>query len=79
VTPPGQALDRALALAGKIAAAAPLGVRATLASSRQALAADEATALAALPPQFARMLKSEDAKEFQRALEEGRAPAYRGL
>jgi enoyl-CoA hydratase/carnithine racemase len=79
VTPPGQVLDHALALAEKIAAAAPLGVRATLASSRQALAADEATALAALPAEFARMLKSEDAKEFQRALEEHRAPAYRGL
>jgi enoyl-CoA hydratase/carnithine racemase len=79
VTPPGKQLDRAVALANKIAAAAPLGVRATLASSRQALAVEEATALAALQPQFARLLQSEDAKEFQRALQEGRAPVYRGL
>jgi enoyl-CoA hydratase len=79
VTPPGKELDRAIDLANKIAAAAPLGVRATLASSRQALAADETTALAALQAEFGRILQSEDAKEFQRALQEGRAPAYRGL
>jgi enoyl-CoA hydratase len=34
VTPPGKQLDRALELATKVAAAAPLGVRATLASAR---------------------------------------------
>jgi len=79
ITAPGKELDRALDLANKIAAAAPLGVRATLASSRQALAVDEATALAALPAEFGRLLQSQDAKEFQRALGEGRAPAYRGL
>jgi len=79
VTPPGKELDRAIDLANKIAAAAPLGVRATLTSSRQALAADEATALAALQAEFGRLLQSEDAKEFQRALQEGRAPVYRGL
>ena len=79
VTPLGKELDRAIDLANKIAAAAPLGVRATLSSSRQALAADEATALAALQAEFGRLLQSEDAKEFQRALQEGRAPVYRGL
>ena len=79
VTPPGKELDRAIDLANKIAAAAPLGVRATLTSSRQALAADEATALAALQAEFGRLLQSDDAKEFQRAVQEGRAPVYRGL
>jgi enoyl-CoA hydratase/carnithine racemase len=79
VTAPGKELDRALHLANKIAAAAPLGVRATLASSRRALAADEVTALAELQAEFGRLLQSQDAKEFQRALQEGRAPAYRGL
>ena len=79
VTAPGKEVDRALDLANKIAAAAPLGIRATLASSRQALAADEATALAALQTEFGRLLQSQDAKEFQRALQEGRAPVYRGL
>ena len=79
VTPPGKQLERAIDLANQIAAAAPLGVRATLASARQALAADEATALAALQAEFGRLLQSEDAKEFQRALQEARSPVYRGL
>jgi enoyl-CoA hydratase len=79
VTPPRKELDRAIDLANKIAAAAPLGVRATLTSSRQALAADEVTTLAALQAEFGRLLQSEDAKEFQRALQQGRAPVYRGL
>jgi len=79
VTPPGNELDRAIDLADQIAGAAPLGVRATLASSRQALAADEATALAALQGEFGCLLQSEDAKEFQRALQGGRSPVYRGL
>ena len=79
ITAPGKELERALDLANRIAAAAPLAVRATLASSRQALAGDEVTALAALQTEFARLLQSQDAKEFQRALQEGRAPVYRGL
>jgi enoyl-CoA hydratase/carnithine racemase len=79
VTPPGRQLDRAVELANKIAAAAPLGVRATLASAHQALAAEEATALAAVQDEFGRILQSEDAKEAQRALRENRAPVYRGL
>jgi enoyl-CoA hydratase/carnithine racemase len=79
ITPPGKQLDRALELATKIAAAAPLGVKATLASSRQALAAEETTALAALQVDFGRILQSEDAKEFRSALQEKRSPVYRGL
>ena len=78
VTPPGKQLDRAIELANKIAAAAPLGVRATLASSHQALAAEEATALAALQQDFGRILQSEDAKESQRAQREDRPPVYHG-
>ena len=78
VTPLGKQLDRAVELANKIAAAAPLGVRATLASSHQALAAEEATALAALQQDFGRILQSEDAKESQRAQREDRPPVYHG-
>ena len=78
VTPPGKQLDRAVELANKIAAAAPLGVRATLASSHQALAAEEATALAALQQEFGRILQSEDAKESQRAQREDRLPVFHG-
>jgi enoyl-CoA hydratase len=79
VTAVGGQLERAIELATKISAAAPLGVRATLTSSRQALAGEEATALAALQVEFGRILQSDDAKEFRRALQEGRSPVYRGL
>jgi enoyl-CoA hydratase len=79
VTPPGKQLDVAIELAKKVAAAAPLGVRATLASSRQALAAEETTALAAVQPTFSRLQQTEDFKESQRALREGRAPVFRGI
>jgi enoyl-CoA hydratase len=79
VTLPGKQLDVAIELAKKVAAAAPLGVRATLASSRQALAAQETTALAAVQPTFSRLQQTEDFKEFQRALREGRAPVFRGI
>ena len=79
VTPPGKQLDVAIELAKKVAAVAPLGVRATLASSRQALAAEETTALAAVQPTFSRLQQTEDFKESQRALREGRAPIFRGI
>jgi enoyl-CoA hydratase len=79
VTPPGKQLDRAVELANKVAVAAPLGVRATLASSRQALAAEEATALAALQGQRNAILRSEDVKEAARATQEHRAPVFRGI
>jgi enoyl-CoA hydratase/carnithine racemase len=78
VTAPGKQLDRAIALARKVAAAAPLGIRATLASARQGLAAEEATALTQLQADFLRLLQTEDAKEAQRALGEGRTPVFRG-
>jgi enoyl-CoA hydratase len=79
VTQPGKQLDVAVELAKKIAAVAPLGVRATLASSHQALAAEETTALAAVQPTFTRLQQTEDFKEFQRALREGRSPNFRGI
>jgi enoyl-CoA hydratase/carnithine racemase len=79
VTQPGAQLDVAVELAKKIAAVAPLGVRATLASSHQALAAEETTALSAVQPTFGRLQQTEDFKEFQRAVREGRAPVFRGL
>jgi enoyl-CoA hydratase len=77
ITAPGKQLDRAIELAQKIATAAPLGVRATMASAHQSLVGEEA-ALAALGPEFRRLLQSEDLKEFQRARQEGRAPVFQG-
>src|SRR5579863_816706 len=78
ITPPGKQLDRAIELARKIAAAAPLGVRATLASAHQALSGED-PAFAALPAAFGRLAQSEDYKEARRALQEKRAPVYRGI
>ncbi|HUA57062.1 MAG TPA: crotonase/enoyl-CoA hydratase family protein [Candidatus Sulfotelmatobacter sp.] len=77
VTPVGQQIDRALGWARKIARAAPLGVRATLASAHQALP-DEPAALAAVNAVFQRLLQSEDRAEWARADREGRAPVFHG-
>jgi enoyl-CoA hydratase len=78
VTPPGKQLDRAIEIANKVAAAAPLGVRATLASAHQAVSSEDA-ALQALGPAFAKVLQSDDAKEYVRAVQEHRAPVFRGI
>ena len=77
VMPAGKQLDRAVELANKIAANAPLGVRATLVSARQALSREDA-ALQALAPELQHLLQSEDAKAAQQALRDGRKPAFQG-
>jgi enoyl-CoA hydratase len=77
VTPPGKQVDRAIELAEKIAAGAPLGVRATLASARQSISGEEA-AFQALAAEFQRITQSEDAKEGQNAFREGRKPVFHG-
>jgi enoyl-CoA hydratase len=77
VTAPGKQLDRALEIASKVAAAAPLGVRATLASARQAISGEDA-ALQALGPVFAKLIQSDDAKESSRAVQEHRPPIFQG-
>jgi len=77
VVPAGTQLDRAIEIAQKIAAAAPLGVRATLASARQGLGSEEA-AFGALQAELVRLAQSEDRKEFVRALQEHRQPVYQG-
>ena len=79
VTPPGKELDRAIDLANKIAAAAPLGVRAALTGSRRPSPPMKPRRSRRCRPNFERVSSSEDAKEFQRALEEGLRPVYRGL
>src|SRR6266540_3894964 len=56
------ALERALALATAIAAQAPLGVQATLASARLATAAGEETAARELLPKLQSLMGSDDAR-----------------
>ena len=77
VTPPGSQLERAVDLAKKIAAAAPLGVRATLASAHQVLASEDA-AYADLRAAASRIRQSADYQEAQRAAQEKRAPVFQG-
>jgi enoyl-CoA hydratase len=77
VTAPGKQLDRAIEIANKVAAAAPLGVRATLASAHQAVSGEDA-ALQALGPVFAKLIQSDDAKEAALAVQEHRAPVFQG-
>jgi len=77
IAEPGQDLARATEIATRIAANAPLGVQAVLASAHQALAGEDA-ALAATFPVFARLMQTDDRQEFARALQEKRAPVYRG-
>jgi enoyl-CoA hydratase len=78
VTPRDQLFDRAVAIADKIAAQAPLGVQATLASARKALHEGEAAAARALPSQLAPILKSADAREGVQSFVERRAGKYTG-
>ncbi len=78
ITAPGQQLQRAVDCARKIADAAPLGVRATLASAHRAQAEGEIVAFAALSAEAGRLSQSEDFQERLRAARENRPPVYRG-
>jgi enoyl-CoA hydratase len=62
VVPAGAELERALELAGRIAAQAPLAVQATLASARVALREGVEAAEAGLQPVLARLAATEDAR-----------------
>ena len=74
---PGQQLERALALAARIASQAPLGVQATLASARLALV-DERQAAARLLPDLKPIMASDDAREGVQSFLERRAARFTG-
>ena len=78
VTDHGAELARAVAIAEVIAAQAPLGVYATLASSRYALPEAEATAAARMFSDVAPLVASEDMQEGLRAFLERRPGRFRG-
>jgi enoyl-CoA hydratase len=78
VVPAGAQLERAIALAEVIAAQAPLGVYATLASSRAALPAAETAAARRLLPDLAPIMKSDDVQEGMRAFLERRPGRFTG-
>lgn len=78
VVPAGEQLARATHIAQTIAAQAPLGVYATIASSRLALAEAERSAAARLLPDLQPLMKSEDVAEGLRAFLERRPGSFRG-
>ena len=71
-------LPRALWLAERIAAQAPLGVMATLASARQAFTQGPEVAARSLKPLVAQLLTSEDAREGLLAMQERRPGQFKG-
>jgi enoyl-CoA hydratase len=72
----GEQLSRAIAIAETIAAQAPLGVSATIASARQSLA--EEAAARALLPEIQRLMKTDDAREGLMSFLERRAARFEG-
>jgi enoyl-CoA hydratase/carnithine racemase len=79
VVEPGEAYRAALAIAGRIAGAAPLAVQASLANARLALTEGAAAAAAALPATVARIAATEDAREGVAAFLEKRPANFRGV
>jgi enoyl-CoA hydratase len=78
VTAKGEQLARATQLAEVIARQAPLGVYATLASSRYALPDEETTAAKRLLPDLQPLMKSDDMQEGLRAFMERRPGSFKG-
>lgn len=74
---PGRELERALAIAERVAEQSPLGVRATLASARLAID-DEAEAARQLLPALQPLLRSEDAREGLQSFLERRQARFTG-
>jgi enoyl-CoA hydratase/carnithine racemase len=71
-------IERATAIADRIAAQAPLGVHATLASARLAEREGEQAAAKALWPEIARLMASDDAREGLQSFLERRAGRFSG-
>lgn len=78
VCEPGQQFDQAFALAEKVAKAAPLAVRGSLASSRLAAERSESEAIADIFPKLQPVMASEDLKEGLRSFVEKRPAVFRG-
>jgi len=78
VVEPGRQVERAVELAQTIAAQAPLGVRATLASARLAMEEGEEKAARRLLPELSAIIQSEDAQEGIRSFIERRQAHFKG-
>ncbi|MBK9155024.1 MAG: crotonase/enoyl-CoA hydratase family protein [Chloracidobacterium sp.] len=78
VTPNGEQLDRAVEIAETVARQAPLGVRATIVSARQALNEGFDKAVESLTPQILELFGTEDAKEGVASFTERRDGNFTG-
>jgi enoyl-CoA hydratase/carnithine racemase len=76
VVEPGQQLERAIGIAQRIAAQAPLGVQATIASARRAV--EQEAAAKALLPEIMRLMSTNDAKEGVQSFLERRSANFTG-
>jgi enoyl-CoA hydratase len=75
---PAAALEAGVAIANKIAACAPLSIKATLVSAHQVIDPVEADALSKLDAVYSGLYRTEDFLEGRRAEAEGRPPKYQG-
>ncbi len=75
---PEAALDRAMEIAAKVAACAPLGVQTTLASAHLAIDSGEAPAFAKLGAQYGALYRTKDFIEGLAAQSEARPPVFHG-
>lgn len=78
VVPAAELLEEAMGIAARVAAQAPLGVRATIASARHAMAAGEAAEAAKLLERTRAIMVSEDAAEGVRSFVERREAVFKG-
>lgn len=78
VVPVERLMDTALALARRVAEAAPLAVQATLANARLARSQGPLAAAAALEPALRNLLLTQDVQEGVKAMVERRAPKFLG-
>ena len=78
VTEPGRQLERAVAIAQRIAEQAPLGVQATLKSARSGVIDGEEQAAALVREDMPRILASDDFREGVASFRERRAANFKG-
>jgi len=78
VVPAGQQVERAMALAQRIARNAPIGIRAMKEAALRYIEAGEAMAVAAIPTIHARVMGTEDAREGIRSFVERREARFVG-